>query len=114
MACGGGACAREGEANIVAASVADPLSTVRLESVLLLMMHSLSCQRPAALRRQPEPDLGALGNEVVGSGDDAQWGAVRGFNEIIARRAEKHLAGDACGNHVLLGLRCPGREHDVV
>src|ERR1700738_3030976 len=69
IASAGGAWARTGDANTVpSASAVEALRTALLESFFFFIAcsaRSLSAQRPTALRRQCEPDLGAPGNGVL-------------------------------------------------
>src|SRR5262249_49580273 len=100
MSCGviasaGGAAARDGEANSVpSASAPVPFKTERRETECFFIARSflLSAQRPAAIRRQGEPDLGALRHDIVGRGDDAERRAVGDLDQVIAGRAQEYLA----------------------
>src|ERR1700710_141482 len=74
MASDGGAWARTREANSVpSASAVVPFRMSRLLILFFIAISfCLSAQRAAALRRQREPDLGALGDRIVGPRDDPQ------------------------------------------
>src|SRR5260221_6876680 len=93
IASGGGASARAAAANTgpnasAAEPFREPLRTSRLENPCRFIASScslsLSAQRPAAFRRQREPDLGASGNGVFRRGHDAQGGAVGGLDHVVA------------------------------
>src|SRR5580692_187422 len=98
IASDGGASARAAEANAgPSATALAPFKISRLESFGFLMAPTcslpLSAERPAAFRRQSEPDFGAPGNGGFRRCNNAQHRAVGCFDHVIAVGAEKHLAG---------------------
>ncbi len=91
------------------------LAHIRLLSILNSSMSPpawcrLSAQHTAAVRRQVEPDRGALRNVLGGRGHHAQLRAVGDLDQIVPAGAEKRLPDDRAGHHILGGIGLLARE----
>src|SRR3984957_14717149 len=119
IASAGGASARAGAAKtVVNPAAAELFRSWRLENfrclIASLRLLFLSTERAAALGRKIKPDLGAPGNRVLGSGDDAQGGAVNCLDHVVAAGAEKHLTGHGRLYGGLRALRRLRRKLDIM
>src|SRR3954447_2383710 len=127
-----GACARIGDAKVLAAANAVvPFRTSRLENLHLVIGFSpcwfrvfivrlswrrdfSAHQRTAILRWQLQPNRRALRDAFPGRGDDAQLRAVGDLDHVIAAVAEKDLADDGGGHDVFRLLRLGRADGDGV
>src|SRR5580698_10219569 len=120
IASAGGAAARAASANTVpSASAVEPFRTSRLEIsrcfIASFLSVLLSAERAAAFRRQRQPDFGTPSDRGFGGcHDDAQGGAIRCLDHVVAVGAEKHLPRHGGLDGVVRRRRGLGRELDVV
>src|SRR3954453_17669395 len=96
MASGGGASARTGDANTVpSARALEPLRMSRRESLCCFIASSLllllPAQRAAAVGRQRQPDVAALGDVGFRRRGNPQRGAIGCFDHVVAPHAEIDL-----------------------